>query len=49
MTRRLRSLLIVLGLLIVVVVILPFLIPVNHFRLTIEEKASTALGRKVTL
>jgi AsmA protein len=28
---------------------LPFLIPVNHFRPTIEEKASTALGRKVTV
>jgi AsmA protein len=49
MSRRLRSLLIILGLLIVVIVILPLLIPVNQFRPTIEEKASTALGRKVKL
>src|SRR5271168_3122997 len=29
--------------------IVPFLIPVNKFRPTIEEKASAALGRKVQL
>ena len=49
MSRRLRSLLLILGLLIVVVVIIPFLVPVNQFRPTIEERASSALGRKVTL
>ncbi len=49
MSRRLRIILAVIGLLIVVIVILPFLIPVNQFRPTIEEKASAALGRKVTI
>jgi len=34
-------------LLIVLVLVAPFLIPVNQFRPTIEEKASAALGRKV--
>src|SRR5277367_470664 len=36
-------------LIIVVLFVLPFLIPVNKFRPTIEEKASAALGRKVQL
>jgi len=49
MSRRLRSLVIVLGLLIVVLVLLPLLIPVNQFRPILEEKASAALGRKVKL
>jgi len=35
--------------LVVLILILPFLIPVNQFRPTIEEKASAALGRKVQL
>ncbi len=35
--------------LLVLLFIVPFLIPVNKFRPTIEEKASAALGRKVQL
>jgi len=47
MSRTLRNILIAIGLLVVILIILPFFIPVNHFRPTIEEKASAALGRKV--
>src|SRR5260370_36747187 len=39
----------VVGVLVVVVLVAPFLIPVNQFRPIIEEKASAALGRKVEL
>ncbi|HEY6270284.1 MAG TPA: AsmA family protein [Candidatus Acidoferrum sp.] len=49
MNKALKIVLIVAGVLIVLVLIVPFLIPVNQFRPTIEEKASTALGRKVEL
>lgn len=49
MKRALRVTLIVIGILIVVLLVVPFLIPVNQFRPTIEEKASAALGRKVQL
>ncbi len=35
--------------LIVILFVLPFLIPVNKFRPTIEQKASEALGRKVNV
>jgi AsmA protein len=49
MSHRLRTILIVLGLLVVAILVVPLLVPVNQFRPTIEEKASTALGRKVTL
>ena len=49
MGSKLRVVLIVVGVLVVLILIVPFLIPVNQFRPTIEEKASAALGRKVEL
>jgi AsmA protein len=49
MSRVLRLIIIVVGVLVVLVLVAPFLIPVNQFRPTIEEKASEALGRKVQL
>src|SRR5258707_13734528 len=47
--KTFKIILVVVGVLIVLVLVLPFLIPVNQFRPTIEEKASAALGRKVQL
>ena len=47
MSRTVRIIAIVVAVLILFVVIAPFLIPVDKFRPTIEEKASQALGRKV--
>ena len=47
MSRTLRYILIAVGVLLVLLIIAPFLIPVNRFRPTIEEKASEALGRNV--
>src|SRR5467141_519438 len=47
--KTLKIVLIVVGVLIVLVLVVPFLISVNQFRPTIEEKASAALGRKVQL
>jgi AsmA protein len=47
MRRTLRIILVVIAVLVVIVLVAPFLIPVNQFRPTIEEKASAALGRKV--
>ena len=47
--KTLKIVLIVVGVLVVVVLVAPFLIPVNQFRPIIEEKASAALGRKVQL
>ena len=47
MSRSVRVVAIIIGALIVLVLIVPFLIPVNQFRPTIEQKASAALGRKV--
>jgi len=47
MHRTVRILLVVVAVIIVLVLVAPFLIPVNQFRPTIEEKASAALGRKV--
>lgn len=49
MNKALRITLIVVGVVVVLLLIAPFLIPVNQFRPTIEEKASAALGRKVQL
>jgi AsmA protein len=49
MSRTLRYILIGVGVLIILLIVLPFFIPVNQFRPTIEEKASAALGRKVQL
>jgi len=49
MKKALKIVLIVVGVLIVLALVVPFLIPVNQFRPTIEEKASAALGRKVQL
>jgi AsmA protein len=49
MGRTLKIIAIVIGILIVIALVVPFLIPVNQFRPTIESKASAALGRKVEL
>jgi len=49
MNRTLRTILIVVAVLVVLLIVAPFLIPVDKFRPTIEEKASAAIGRKVTL
>jgi AsmA protein len=48
-SRKLRVILVSIGIFVLLLLIIPFLIPVNQFRPTIEEKASTALGRKVSL
>ena len=47
MSHTLRNILIAVGVLVLLLIVAPFLIPVNRFRPTIEEKASAALGRKV--
>jgi AsmA protein len=49
MSRTLRYILIAIGVLIVLLIVVPFFIPVNQFKPAIEEKASVALGRKVQL
>src|SRR5215510_8084044 len=49
MSRTLRNILIAVGVLVVILVVVPFLIPVNHFRPMIEERASASLGRKVSV
>jgi len=49
MNRTLKWIGIAVLALIVILLVLPFLIPVNGFRPTIEQKASEALGRKVSV
>jgi AsmA protein len=49
MDRKLRNILIAVGIVILILVIVPFLIPVNQFKPTIEAKASAALGRQVQM
>jgi len=49
MGKKLRILLIVVVVIVVLLVAVPFLIPVNKFRPTIEQTASDALGRKVSV
>src|SRR5439155_2313880 len=49
MKRALKIVAIVIGVLIVVVVALPFIVNVNNFRPRIESELTTALGRKVTV
>src|SRR6516162_5120797 len=49
MSRTLKWIGIAILALIVILLVLPFFIPVNKFRPTIEAKASEALGRKVQL
>lgn len=49
MRRVLRLALVVVGVLVVLAAIAPFVISVDNFRPTIEEKASAALGRSVHL
>jgi AsmA protein len=49
MDRKVRNILIAVGIVILILVIVPFLIPVNQFKPTIETKASAALGRQVQL
>ena len=47
MNRRLKILAIVVGILIVIVIAVPFLVDANTFRPTLESDLSTALGRTV--
>jgi AsmA protein len=49
MSGKFRIILIVAAALIVLLIVLPFLVPVNQFRPAIEQKISAALGRQVVL
>ncbi|HUL16390.1 MAG TPA: AsmA family protein [Terriglobales bacterium] len=49
MKRALRYILIAVAVIIVLLLVLPFFIPVNKFRPTIEAQASSAVGRKVEI
>src|SRR6202162_6424784 len=48
-SRKLRIILASVGIFVLVLLVVPFLIPGNQFRSSIEEKTSAALGRKVKL
>ncbi len=49
MNRTIRKIAIAAGILLLLLLILPFLIPVNSFRPLIESQASVALGRRVQI
>lgn len=49
MSRTLRYILIGVGVLIILLMALPFFIPVNQFKPTIEQRISASIGRKVQL
>ena len=49
MSRKLRIILVSIGIFVIVLLLVPFLIPGSQFRPSIEEKTSAALGRKVRL
>jgi AsmA protein len=49
MDRKVRNILIAVVIVIVILAVVPFLIPVNQFKPTIEAKASAALGRQVQM
>ena len=47
MSGKLRIIAIIVGVLVLILVVAPFLVPVNAFRPVIEDRLATALGRKV--
>ncbi|HEV8074362.1 MAG TPA: AsmA family protein, partial [Candidatus Acidoferrum sp.] len=49
MSSKLKWIAIALAAILVILIVVPFLIPINKFKPTIESKASDALGRKVQL
>ena len=49
MSSKLKWLAIAVAAILVILIVVPFLIPINKFKPTIESKASDALGRKVQL
>jgi AsmA protein len=49
MSRKLRIILVSIGIFVLALLLVPFLIPGNQFQPSIEEKTSAALGRKVRL
>ncbi|HEV8074821.1 MAG TPA: AsmA family protein, partial [Candidatus Acidoferrum sp.] len=49
MSSKLKWIAIAVAAILVILIVVPFLIPINKFKPTIESKASDALGRKVQL